>query len=145
MALEISISATWLAAYPGTRFFPKHRLMTWHPSGVLNAVQAETLINWIESAEPRLGTFNRFADLSRLNEIHLSDDDVAALAERRSAHYRGEPVKTVLLAGTLLSYGIAAMYQRLMADTPIHVEVVVQLTSACRILGVGPELLIQQS
>ncbi|HZJ14931.1 MAG TPA: hypothetical protein VFD27_07775 [Chthoniobacteraceae bacterium] len=118
--------------------------MTWHPSGVLSLVQADALVNWIEAVEPVIGTFNRFADLSRLNEIHLSDDDIATLAEKRSGSYRGEPVKVVLLAGTLLSYGIAAMYQRLMSATPIQVEVVVQLTSACRILGVGPELLIRQ-
>jgi hypothetical protein len=97
----------------------------------------------MEAIEPTVGRFNRFADLTGLNEIHLSADDIAALAESRKASYKGEPVKTVLLAGTPLSYGVAAIYERLMVDTAIQVHVVPHLTSACQILGVEPEMLIR--
>ena len=141
MALEIS--PTWLAAFPGTRFFPDHRLLTWHPRGVLNLIQTEAMIRWMEAVEPELGNFNRFADLSGLTEVHLRSEEITALVKRRRGSYSGEPVTTVLLVGTPLVYGIAAMYERLMAGTPIHVQIVVRLTSACRILGVTPDVLIR--
>ena len=143
MGLEIPLA--WLAAYPGTRFFSECRLLTWHPHGVLNVVQAEAIVHWLQAVEPALGTFNRFADLSRLNKVVLCDDDIAAIAEHRQRSYRGEQVKTVLLASTPLSHAIGALYERLMSGSPIQVHVVDQLTSACRLLGVGPEVLVRES
>ena len=142
MALEIP--PAWLAAFPGTRYFPDERLMTWHPAGVLNIVQVEAMVRWMEAVEPELGSFNRFVDLTELREVHLRSEEIDALAERRRGRYSGERVTTVLYAGTPLSYGIAAMYERLMRGSVINVRVVVRITSACRILAATPDLLLRR-
>jgi hypothetical protein len=143
--MGVEIPPAWLAAYPGTRFVAECRLLTWHPSGVLNLVQAAAIVHWLHAVEPALGTFNRFANLSRLNTIHLSEEDIAALAAQRKGNYRGAAVTTVLLASTPLSYAIGALYKRLMSGSAIQIHAVGRLASACRLLDVSPDVLLRQS
>jgi hypothetical protein len=142
--MALAVPETWLAAFPGTRFFPECHLMTWHPRGLLNLMHAQSILHWLRAVEPELGAFNRFVDLTGMHEVRLSDEDVATVAAHRREHYLGDPVTTVFLASTPLSYGIAAIYERLMAGTPIQVHTVVRLTTACRILEVDPDVLIRQ-
>ena len=131
-----------LLDYPDTRYYPEQRLLTWHPQGVLDADKAQYMARWLGTVEPELGLFDRFADLSHISGINLTVSDVCAIAEIRAEDYKGTRVTTVFFVSSPLSYAVAAMYQQLMAETPIRIEVVVLLSAACHLLGVGPELLI---
>lgn len=142
--MSLEISPSWLAAYPGTRYFPEYRLLSWHPHGVLNALMLQSLVAWIESIELHLGECNRYVDLSGLTEIHLTSAEVEKAAGRRRASYQGPPTTNVTLAPTALSYMIAAMYQRVLRGSCIRVQIVARLTTALLILGVPVERLLRE-
>src|SRR5687767_11850641 len=92
MALELP--ATWLAAFPGTKFHPEERLLTWRPAGVLNAILGDAILRWIESVEPEFGTINRFGDLTGLEEVRLTLSDLSRFAFNRRKSYTGESTVT---------------------------------------------------
>jgi hypothetical protein len=142
MPTTATVPPAWLAAFPGTRFDPEWRLLVWAPRGAMNAATLDATLSWLEVVEPSLGTFNRLVDLTHITEVHLRADEIAAVAERRREAYAGEPVTTVFLAGTALAYGMARMYERLLSDTPIRVEVVALLTSAARILNLPADVML---
>ena len=79
----MELSNQW-RAFPGTRFYPEHRLMTWHPYGVVDALKAESIARWLEVVEPELGSFSRFIDLSQVDRLDL-------LGLRRWRHRRKAP------------------------------------------------------
>ena len=139
MSLDPSFSR--LVDYPGTRFYPEHHLLTWHPRGILEAAKVEYFAHWLGVLEPELGTFHRFVDLSLITGIHLTSAEVARVADIRATRYKGESVLSVFLAGAPLSFGVASIYQRLMADTPIRIEVVMSREAAARLLQVEPGIL----
>ena len=142
--MPLEIPPAWLAAYPGTRIFPEHRLLTWHPHGTLNAVMLDSMVGWIESVEPHLGECNRYIDLSALDAIHLAAADINRAALRRRTAYKGPPTTNVTLAPTPLSYMIAAMYQRVLRGSRIRMQIVARMTSALRILNVPVEVLLRE-
>ncbi len=139
MSLELPVA--WLAAYPGTRIFPELRLLTWSPRGQLNRVSAESIAHWMNAIEAEFGTFNRFIDLSLLDEMHLTGADVASLAVERRVSYSGTPVSTVILARTRISRCIATLYAQLMEGSLIEVHVVQTVESASEILKVSADVL----
>src|SRR5436190_17398197 len=94
---DASLPPEWDADYPGTRYSSRWNLMAWTPRGGLDAFRAETILNWIEAVEPRIGDFNRFIDFSHVSRIELSCEDVEELASRRKEGYAGGPVKNVIL------------------------------------------------
>jgi hypothetical protein len=115
--------------------------MTWSPRGVLDASRAETIFHWLEAVEPRIGDFDRFIDFSHISKIELGSEEVTELARRRKDGYAGGVVKTVILAVSPLAYGIARMYEQLLANVPIHVHVVSELSTAGEVLNVPPDVL----
>ena len=40
-----------LKGFPGTRYYPRFKLTTWHPQGVLDAALADKIITFIEWEE----------------------------------------------------------------------------------------------
>jgi hypothetical protein len=138
---DVVLPPEWYAAYPGTRYLLAWTLMTWSPRGVLDASRAETIIHWLEAVEPHIGNFNRFIDFSHITKIELGIEEVAELALRRKEGYTGGAVRTAILAVSPLAYGIARMYEQLLANAPIDVHVVSQLSAAGEVLRVPIEVL----
>ena len=126
-----------------TRFHPDLNLDTWHPEGVLDYAMAAQIVQYIGFEEKILDTpFDRFADLSRITEIHLRFADVAALAAERRAAYAGRrPVKSAFLATTAGAFGIAGMFATLMERSPIDIGIFRKIEEAAQWLGVPPEAL----
>ena len=55
-----------LKNFPGTRYYPRFKLTTWHPRGVLDPALAEKIIAFIEWEEYiQEAPFDRYTDLSR--------------------------------------------------------------------------------
>lgn len=120
------------------------RLLTWFPTGILDAERANACVDFIEHFESEYEGFNRFVDMAHLTELRLPFDHVFTLAQRRRDFYKGNDVHTVFLASTPVAWAVARMYADLMKDSPIHVHVVALFTSAMQILNVPPEALIRR-
>jgi hypothetical protein len=56
----------------GARTHPALRLVTWHPSGLLDAALANEILRFIELEEVDREPFNRFANLSGVDAVRLS-------------------------------------------------------------------------
>ena len=118
-------------------------MMVARPKGVLNFEMAERIVEFVEIKEVTLEKgFNRFCDLTRLEGIQLSSDDVSELANRRRAFNPNEVrVKSAFLASSPLAFGAARMYEQLLNSSRIEVRVFSDLESAADWLAVNPEKL----
>lgn len=104
-----------LKNFPGTRYYPKFRLTTWHPHGTFDAGLADkilTFIEWEEYIED--APFDRYTDLSGIAEIRIGIGTMIEVARRR--RYVREPVKSAIFGHDRASLELAECYQRLMDD-----------------------------
>jgi hypothetical protein len=113
-------------------------LMVGRPKGILDAAEAQSIVEFIEIREAQLETgFNRFCDLTHLDGIHLSSSDVEQLASRRRAFNPNDvPVKSAYFATDPLAFGIARMYELLLNSPRIEVAVFSDMQEAADWLGV---------
>ena len=125
---------------------PALRLVTWHPRGLLDIILARRVLQFVEAQERSAGEpFDRFADLSGFDTIHLSFADVEDLAESRVLSYQGPKVKSAFVAANPLAFGLARMYEQLMRRSPIEVGVFPKLSCAAEWLNVPVEILSRAS
>lgn len=112
--------------------------------GFLDAKEAARILDFIDIKELESETgFNRFCDLTRLGEIHLTPVDVIHMADRRRAFNPNEVhVKSAFLAPEPLAFGIASMYGQLLDSKRIEVRVWTDIQSAADWLGVKRESLL---
>src|SRR3954470_4591800 len=90
-----------LQSLPHTRSHPEARLLTWHPTGVLNDAMADAIVDFIETKEPDEALyFNRYTDFGGLSSLHLRSGHVFRIAKRR----RGvaEPIKSAFVGETMV-------------------------------------------
>lgn len=118
-------------------------LMVGRPKGILDVETTKRIVEFVEIKEVETETgFNRFCDLNRLEEIHLSFGEVLNLAVRRSEFNPNDiPVKSAFLATHPLAFGIARMYEQLLNSPRIEVRVFRELEAAAEWLGVKPDRL----
>jgi len=129
-----------LKGFPGTRYFPKFKLTTWHPKGVLDEPFADKLVAFIEWEEYiQAAPFDRYADLSGLTEIRVTLDHVLDTARRR--RFVPEPVKSALFADKPNSLELAQTYERLMEGAVITVRAFSDRQTAAEWLEVPPSIL----
>ena len=123
---------------------PREALMVVRPKGILDAATAERIIEFIELKEEQVETgFNRFCDLTLLDEIQLSPAEVLHLAvRRREFNPNTVHVKVAFLANNDFAFEIACMYERLLNSPRIEVRVWSNLQAAADSLGVELERLV---
>ena len=123
---------------------PREALMVVRPKGILDIETAERIVEFIELKEKQLETgFNRFCDLTLLDEIQLSPAEVLHLAvRRREFNPNTVLVKAAFLANNDFALEIACMYQRLLNSPRIEVRVWNNLQAAADSLGVELEKLV---
>ena len=127
---------------PGTRYHAEHRVVTWHPRGVLDDELADRIVEFIETEERIVGKpFHRFTDLTGLERINLNLNHVFDIAKRRKKGYGGPRVKSAFYAVRLISITIARMYQELMQESAIEVGVFPYRTAAAEWLGLPADVL----
>ena len=117
------------------------RLLVGRPKGILDASLARRIVEFVEIKEAEIEQgFNRFCDLTRLEGINLTSNDVESLAARRSAYNPNLiRVKSAFLAPHLLDLAVVALYQILLQSSRIEVRVFRRLEEAAEWLGVSPE------
>jgi hypothetical protein len=118
-------------------------LMVARPKGTLDASEAMRIVDFIEIEEIETETgFNRFCDLTRLDGISLSSEDIVKLAARRRAFNPNNiHVKSAFLATHPLAYAISCLYQDLLNSPRIQVRVFSELEDAAEWLAVTPDRL----
>ena len=73
-----------LKNFPGTRYYPRYKLTTWHPQGVLDIALGEKVIEFIEWEEYiQEAPFDRYTDFSGVAAIRIGVDSIIEIARRR--------------------------------------------------------------
>jgi hypothetical protein len=122
-------------SFPRTWYYPRWRLLTWYPRGVLNEAFADQVIAFIEMEESiQEAPFDRYLDLSGLTHIRIGIDHIIHAARRR--RIVKQPVKMALFADNPMSFGIAHSYELLMYDAMIEVRAFKKRMSAAEWLEV---------
>ena len=122
-------------SFPRTWYYPRWRLLTWYPRGVLNEAFADQVIAFIEMEESiQEAPFDRYLDLSGLTHIRIGIDHIIHTARRR--RIVKQPVKMALFADNPMSFGIAHSYELLMYDAMIEVRAFKKRMSAAEWLEV---------
>ena len=104
-----------LKNFPGTRYYPKFKLTTWHPRGIFDAALADKIITFIEWEEYiQDAPFDRYTDLSGIAEIRIGIGSMIEIARRR--RFVREPVKSALFGHDRARLELAQTYERLMDD-----------------------------
>ena len=82
-----------LKDFPGTHYYPRFKLTTWHPQGILDEALADKIIAFIESEEYIQGApFDRYTDFSGITEVQVSFEYILETARHRS--FVRQPVKS---------------------------------------------------
>jgi hypothetical protein len=118
-------------------------MMVARPKGVLNFDMAQRIVEFVEIKEVSLEKgFNRFCDLTRLEGIQLSSDDLVELANRRRAFNPNDiRVKSAFFATSPLAFGVARIYEQLLNSPRIEVRVFNDVEAAADWLAVHPDKL----
>ncbi len=127
-------------AFPHTGYFPKFRLVTWHPRGVLNDAFVDRIVEFVETEErTEEASFNRYTDLSGLTEVRLKIDHFSDVGTRRRK--ASKPAKSAFLADKPVSFFIAQLYGMMMGNASIKVRVFRKRRAAAEWLGVPLKVL----
>ncbi len=111
--------------------------------GELDVVLANKWLEKLEEQELKAEfALHRCHDVRSINAVHLSFDDLWAIAQRRLKYYEsGGETLTVFWVSTPLNYGVARMYQALTDGTPFKIEVLYKLEEVADFLGVDQSLI----
>ena len=124
-------------------FNPEYRLATCRPTGVLGARHAADLLNFLiplERSNPE--PFNRLLDLTRVNEIELSNTVIPLYAmARQDSTKHLPPFRTAIIASDKSAETAALLYATLMKGSKIEVRVFDNASLAAAWLGVPEKAL----
>ena len=130
--------------FPRNWYYPKFRLATWHPVGILTDVLADQIIEFTEMQEhDQDELFDRYTDFSGLTKIRLKVKHMFDIACRRRR--AREPVNSRFFADQPVTFSIAKMYEGLMERAMITVCVFEKREAAAEWLGVPLQILYSPS
>ncbi|HMG06819.1 MAG TPA: hypothetical protein VK581_15280 [Chthoniobacterales bacterium] len=141
--MKQKVSSRKLIGPPHLRYYPVYRLAAWQPHGVLSDLLLDEIAAWILGTEKvaRL-PFNRFIDLSQLTLIRLTINHIFTVAGERRAKYAGQtPVKSAFFCDKVVGFGVARMYEALMAGSFIRARAFRKRAAAAAWLEVPVEVL----
>ena len=122
--------------------YPAYNLVAWQPKGVLDDLLLDEIGEWLCTVEKESPPFERFVDLSRLTQIAVRTDHVFEFARKRAEEVAGMTrVNSAIFSDDWISFGIARLYEELMAGTPIDVRAFHDRAEAAAWLGVPVEIL----
>jgi hypothetical protein len=103
------------------RHYPAQHLVAWQPQGILDDRLLDDIAEWLLAIERVSLPFKRFVDFSQLTSISVRTRHVFDFAQKRAQQFKGtEPVRTALFADDWVGFGIARLYESLMAETAIE-------------------------
>jgi hypothetical protein len=120
------------------------QLLICRPVGTLNFDLALQIIEGIEERESESDVwFDRFADVTQLDGISLSLNDVKEIAQRRREYNPNKgSVKAAFLAKGALAFATARIYEMFLRSDRIEVRVFSRLEDAAEWLEIDAEKLL---
>ncbi len=130
-----------LKDFPRAVYYPKFRLMTWHPIGIFDGALADKVREFIEWEEHvQDAPFDRYMDLSGVTQVQISLQRLSEAARRRRSVL--QPVNSAIFADKKYSFAIAQIYESLMEEAvTITVRAFRERESAAQWLGVPVAIL----
>lgn len=130
-----------LKDFPGTRYYPRFKLTTWHPRGILDEARWDKVIEFIEWEEYiQDAPFDRYTDLSGITKVKVSFKYILETARHRSSIR--QPVKSAVFADNPATFEVARLYEGLMYDAVmIRVQAFSDRKAAGEWLEVPPAIL----
>ena len=126
--------------FPRYWYYPKFRLATCYPVGVLTDAVADQIIEFVEMEEhDQDELFDRSTDFSGLTKIRLKVKHMFEIVRRRRS--AREPVNSAFFADQPVTLSIAKMYEGLMERAMITVRVFEKRETAAEWLGVPLQIL----
>jgi len=121
-------------------------LILWKPRGILDESLVNEIVVFIDTAEARASKpFNRFADLSALDEVDLNFKFVFHIAlHRRISSKQKPPVKSAFYVTSPTATHYAKLHAMLTDYSPLDVSLFTDRAAAAKWLGVPLEALILQ-
>jgi hypothetical protein len=130
-----------LKDFPDAVYYPKFRLMTWHPTGIFDGALADSVREFVEREEYiQDAPFNRYMDLSGITDVQVNLKRLSEVARRR--RNVSQPVQSAIFADQRHCLVIAQIYESLMEQAvAITVRVFRERETAAQWLGVPVEIL----
>src|SRR5208282_5385636 len=121
-----------------THFHAGHRLVTWHPRGILDDSLVDEIAYFTQTLEQLSeAPFELYTDLSGLSEIHLAVGHIFTIAEEpRLDTADMPPVKSAFFCDKFVGFGLARMYEALMEGSAIDARAFRGRGAAAAFLGV---------
>jgi hypothetical protein len=135
--------STWIET-TRTHFHAGHRLVTWHPRGILDDALLDEIAYFTQTLENLAeAPFDRYTDLTGFTEIHIQIGHVFEIVKERKQSRAGlPPVKSAFFSNKFAGIGIARMYETLMAGSSIDVRAFQERAAAAAFLGVPEDILV---
>jgi len=133
-----------MKAPASVQFNEELRLFVWKPRGILDeAVVNKVLVDLVRYECRATQPFNRFSDLSEVQDFHLTFKYVFHVALHRRLAYAGrEPVKSVFYVTHPEAAQLVKLHAIITDRSPLKVEMFEDRAAAARSLGVPIESLI---
>lgn len=123
-------------------YLPHINLTIWQPKGLITLSDITEELSHFVLLEKEKPKFNRFSNLSECDFSCLNFEDVRQIYLLRKNEYKGEPVKSALFVKNDLQFGVARIYQTLMTETKIYVEIFKNPIECSYFLNVPLEILL---
>lgn len=123
-------------------FDEEAHLLIWRPRGAINEAAVNKIINLLGEMEASSGQpFNRFSDTSAAEAVDLNFRYIFHVSLFRRLSYRGQPVKSAILATTETHLHYSKLHALLTQGSPIKVRIFQELEPIANWLNVPIDLL----
>ena len=128
-----------IAYLAGVSFHRDLNLFIWQPRGILDEPHVEKIIALLEEAEDEAEEpFDRYTDLSKLDQVDLSFDYIFRVSlYRRVVYLERSPVKSAFYVVDRATAQMALTHAVVTAESPLQVKVCLRKSAAARWLGVS--------
>lgn len=128
-------------------FFKSDELVIWRPIGTMDTQKILDFIKFLnESSASKDPHFHRFIDLSKINGISVTYDSLSTIAAQRTTYATeslSRKVKLAILASNSFTYGMARMYESILADEHFEIAIMKTMEEVAKWLDV-PESILQE-
>ena len=123
----------------GVSFRRDLNLFIWQPRGILDEPHVEQIIAMLEEAEDEADEpFDRYTDLSKLDEVEVNFDYVFRVSlYRRVVYLDRPPVKSAMYVTDLSAAEVAVTHATVTVDSPLQVRVYLRKSDAAHWLDVS--------
>ncbi len=128
-----------IAYLAGVSFHRDLNLIVWQPRGILDELHVEKIISTLEELEDEAEEpFDRFTDLSKVDQVEVNFDYIFRISLHRRAFYSGRPpVKAALYVEDRATAELALTHAVVTAGSPLQVKVCLRKSDAAEWLGVS--------